>query len=393
MPSEEFIASLAANLDYWRQQTTRLDDTTIAHLDGERENLFRAVQLGLRVHETGPATAELVSQCFPLIERHGYWQEWLTIVQRASQECVPEVSALRCRLLYQLGHLYRLLRRLDEAVDTHRQSAQVAEQLPDDRLLAQAWFGLCVYFWHSRQYEAAEEYGLKALEMFERVSADPKWKAASLNTLGLAARDFGSLSIARQRLSEAVALWREVDDATELARALNNLATVWQAAKDAEAALACYQEAAALLESTSSQLDKAMVQISLGSLYFQMERLAEAEAIFRQANSTYLRRSGHLFYRALVSHNLGNVLLEKGQLVEAEAYLQVAATLWPEVQDTVFQANTLGSLAELRTAQGENESAVACYDDAIALLRQQPDTAWAQQLLATFKAARRALSG
>jgi tetratricopeptide (TPR) repeat protein len=393
MPTEEFMASMAANVDYWRLRTTQLYDTTIAGLDGERENLFRAVHLGLRMPATGAATAGLVRQCFSFVERRGYWQEWIGILERACRQCAADPSPLRSVLLYQLGHLYRSLRRLTEAIDTHRQAAQVAEQLQDEVLLARAWSGLCLDFWHSGQYEAAEEYGPKAIEMFDKVAADHRWKAATMNTLGLVARDSGRLTQARQRFTEAVALWREVQDATELARALNNLGTTWQAAEEVEAALACYQEAATLLAPTASQFDKIMVQISLGSLYFMMDRLDEAEAIFRQANSPYLRHSGHLFYRALVSHNMGSVLLKKGQPAEAEPYLQGALTLWSEAKERLLPAHTLADLAELRLAQGKREQAVACYDEAIALLRQRPGTASAQQLLPKLEAERQALSG
>jgi tetratricopeptide (TPR) repeat protein len=405
MPGDEFIASMVANLNYWRQQTAELDDAAIARLERERENLFRAVQLGLRVELTVAAAAELARQCFRFVERRGYWQEWTAILQHASQAYRPQLSPLRCILLYQLGHLYRLLHRLPEAIDTHQQAGRLAEALQDEWRLAQAWSGLCLDFYHARRYEAAEVYGLKTLALLDKVanpvrspSEGPSqasdrsvWQAATLNTLGLLARDMGQADTAQERLAQAVDLWRKGGDRTELARSLNNLATVWQAGGKLVEALAAYQEAAALLEPTASELDKVMVQISLGSLYYTMDRLEEAEALFRQANSPFLRQSSQIYYRALVNHNLGNVLLDRKQPVEAEAYLRAAVTLWPQAGDDVLHANTLGALAELKVAQGEKQKAIACYDEAITLLRRHPESAWGRQKLAQFEAERRTL--
>jgi hypothetical protein len=54
-------------------------------------------------------------------------------------------------------------------------------------------------------------------------------------------------------------------------------------------------------------------------------------------------------------------------------------------------ANTLGTLGETLVKQGESESAIPIYDEALRLLERYPGDAWARHLLAKFTAQRREL--
>jgi tetratricopeptide (TPR) repeat protein len=198
--------------------------------------------------------------------------------------------------------------------------------------------------------------------------------------------------VAEARLGQSVNSWRQFGQPTELARALANQAVTLQAQSKFEAALAHYQEAAAVLEPTTSDLAKVGVQNSLGTLYFALGRLVEAEAAFRRANSPVLQQSANLHLRAQVGQNLGNVLLEQGRLEEAKVYLSEAIATWRQTEDEVDLANSLGNLAETRLKQGQPQTAVPLYDEAIALVAGYPHDAWAVQLLGEFRAQRQVLS-
>jgi tetratricopeptide (TPR) repeat protein len=216
--------------------------------------------------------------------------------------------------------------------------------------------------------------------------------AATLDILGLVAHGRGDYILAEARLSQSLNSWRQLNQPTELARALTNQAVTLQTQSKFEAALAHYQEAAAVLEPTASNLEKASVQNSLGTLHFTLGHLAEAEAAFRRANSSALQQSANPHLQAQVGQNLGNVLLEQGQLEGAEAYLSEAIVLWRQTEDEVMLATTLGNLAETWLKQGQPQAAVPLYDEAIALLARYPHDAWAVQLLGEFRAQRQALS-
>jgi len=384
MANPRFIKSIAANIAYWTTRTEELQDETLSALDAERGNIFRAVQFGLRLPQTRAATADLVLQSFLLIERRGYWREWNPLMQQliATEK---EENLRKNKLLMQLGQLQRLDLQLPAALESHLLALDVAQKLAEERLLARAWLNLSEDYRQLRQYSEAEGYGIKALSGFTTSQAGARWLAATLNTLGLIAQSRGDLLLSEQRLTQAVDFWQQVDEPTELARSLKNLAITLQKSEKFKEALSSYREAATILAQTVSELDKIMIQISLGTLYFGQQQWAEAEAAFREANSTYLQNSGQLYYRALIAQNLGNVLLTQKRFKEAEGHLRHGIELWQQVDDKLMLANTVGTLAETLAAQALVKEARALFGQALTLLAPYHDDGLAKQLREEFE--------
>jgi hypothetical protein len=81
MPSPEFTNSIVAGLEYWRERTRDMDDRVIAQIDGQRQNLFRAVHFGLELEAAWPAVAEVALQTVPLVNRRMYRAEWLPVLE------------------------------------------------------------------------------------------------------------------------------------------------------------------------------------------------------------------------------------------------------------------------------------------------------------------------
>jgi tetratricopeptide (TPR) repeat protein len=126
-----------------------------------------------------------------------------------------------------------------------------------------------------RAYAVAEHWGLAALHDFEQLGQATSGRAGVvLSTLGLVAYGRGDWATAEARLHRAIEHWRAENAPTELARVLNNLGMVLEAAQKPDAALRAYNEAMALLIETDSELDKVRIELSLGTLYFNLGNLA-----------------------------------------------------------------------------------------------------------------------
>lgn len=380
-PSPQFVESVTANLDHWRERTTTLAEQQFGAFDVDWPNIMRAVRFGHRLPALWAIVADLALSLFNLAERRGYWREWTPVLEALTRTCPPEDYGRRGQLLYQIGNFRRLERRLPEAVAAHREAENILRAGGDEIQTALMRYALSEDYRYQRQYEEAERWGLAALNDFERLGLSASGKAgAVLNTLGLIAYAQGHLATAEERLAQAVALWKQEQAPTELARALNNLGIVLQAAGKTEPAIESYSQAKDLLSQTQSEFDKVMVELSLGTLYFNAGDLAGAEAAFRRADSPFLKRSGHIYYRAMTANNLGNVLLERGQLEEAESHLRAGLRLYRQIQDEVMMANTLGTLAEVLDKQGQASSALQVYEEAVTLLVRYLDDAWARYL-------------
>jgi tetratricopeptide (TPR) repeat protein len=391
MPSAQFVKSVIANIDYWTQRTGQLDERQFGVLDVDWPNLYRAVEFGLALPEARNVTIALSLQLYDVIEQRGHWREWIPVLEQVLHSCTTGERTLRYQLLDQLGRLYGLGWQLPPALESHRTAEAVALKLADERAIAFARYNLSEDYRRVRQYELAEHYGALALEGFERLGMTGRPVASMLNSLGMVAQARGQLGLSEERLRRAVALFRALDRPTHLARALNNLANTLHAAAKDDEALQCFAEAAQVLAPTASEFDKVMVELSRGTVYFDLGRLAEAEAAFRLADSTFLSESAHSFHRAHLANNLGNVLLAQGRLQEAEAQLRRSAMLWRETTDPLMLANTLGTLGETLVAQARPKEAVPLYDEALALLAGHPEDAWGCRLLAKFTDQRRQL--
>ncbi len=383
-PHPKFIQSIFAGLEHWDNRTYQLDDNKIRGLDSERANLFRIVQYGLAESQTLGKTASVVLQTFPLIERHGYWQEWIPVLEKAIAKYDNEQSQQKFKLLNQLGQLHRFESQWEQGFHAHKTAMELAHRQENDQLIAECDFHLSELFLRQRRYVEAEKHALSAFTTFTNIQATGKWLAVTLTTLGELARYQGDLELADNRLVQALTHWREVGTPVRVARALNDLALVRLDAGMLQKAQKAFLDAAEILEPTTYELDKTMVQINLGALAFEQEDWQTAEAMFRKADSLYLRQSRHLAYRALVANNLGNTLKELRKYKEAVSFLQEAIRLWIKVGDALELANSKGTLAEIAEIEGRLGESCSLFKEALALVQNQKDDAKAKELQVTF---------
>lgn len=390
-PSPQFVRSVAASVAYWKDCTGQLNEQDIFKLDKERRNIYRAVKHGLKLPQTWQDTAVLVLQLFDFVEWHDYWKGWIPVLEAVLARCPVQELQLRCQLLNRLGQLYRLDNRSLEAIALHKQVEKIAQEIRNEHALALAHYNLSEAYLRSHNYSCAEHYGLCALEESTHIEGEKELVAFIFNTLGEVARCRGNLAQAEKRLSQAVAVRRLLNQPVYLARSLNDLARTLEAAEKLEQAHQCYREAMAILEPTNNEIDKAIIHINRGVWYFKQKKWDQAKDAFQRANSPALRQSGYIQHRARVANNLGNTLSEQGQLQEAERYLRHAIILWVQTDDELELANSLGSLAEILVKKRQLSEAIPLYEEAIDLLAQYPEDAWAQTLQQEFKLALQAL--
>jgi tetratricopeptide (TPR) repeat protein len=390
---DRFRDGIAANLAYWQEQIERLTDASTPEFIAEQANVILAVEMGVGLPATREKAASLLLLAYRFIERCGYWQRWLSVFEKATAVDLERSPLLNARLLNRQGQLARLMQQTELAMALHQQAERIAQAAGSQQALAEIWFNLSIDHWQRRDYEQADAYGRRALQIFQTVPENQRWQASMLNTLGLISQHRDRLAEAQERLQQSAALWRQFDEPTELARVLNNLANTCLEQDHLEAAHHYYQEALEHLASTGSALDKAEVLVNLGALYLKWGQYDRSEIALRQAASPAVRHSGYLRLRALLALNLGSTLLKQEQAAEAEKYLKQSVTLWQQLEEDLMLANTVGTLAEALAAQGQVETAVAHFDNALQLLDNFPANRWAQSLKEEFLTGKSTIDG
>ncbi len=278
----EFIELIAARISYWRRRTANLQDENLETVDADRNGLWRTVDFGLALPTLAVATATLVCQSFPLIERRGYWADWLPCVLRAS--AVPVPPDLHIRLLNQAGVFYREMERPAEAINAHHQALALIHPWQDSRLEAETYFHLGNAHRANHQPDLARSDGLKALELLHRFPTPSlRLSGSTHNLLGLACFDLGDLAPAEQHFQTAIQCWCQLQDATYLGSSLVNLALVYQTWDKVELALDHYDQAFQILELTHSEKPKVYVRLNQSALYNQLQQFEASERVLRHA--------------------------------------------------------------------------------------------------------------
>jgi tetratricopeptide (TPR) repeat protein len=392
-PSAKFAESIAANIAFWQTRLREPNDDEIKAVDLDRINLYRAIEFGMGLPVTWHETANLVVQCFPFIVQRGYYRDWIPVLEKLTSGCAQEDLALKGRLLDQLGLMYRRNRQLDASIASHLEEERIGEQLDDSSRKSFARMQLSAVYWRKRQYETAEKYGLAALEGFSGLDDNKEKVASCFVNLGNIALGLGDLKLAEERVKRSIEIYRQLGNKVELANALKNLATIYETAGEYDEALLILIEVVDILAPTDFEIDKAAIEINIGTLYFRKEQLDLAEAAFRRADSPYMREFGPLYYRALTANNLGNVYLLREEWERAEKHLRVSVRLFRQAKAQINLANALSGIAEALVGMEKSDEAVPIYDEAMDIVTAHPNDAWAQRLLKDFAEARDKLIG
>jgi tetratricopeptide (TPR) repeat protein len=388
-PSPGFVRSVTANLAYWHSRTESQDESNLACLDPERQNIFRAVQYGLMVPDAWPVTADVAVQATSFMSQRMLLPEWIVVLERLLEAGPNDDLDRRFKLLIKIGKAHRANFHLSAAEGAFERAESTARELNDRNMLAEAAYNLSFNYLRMRRYPEAEQYGRQVLELQEDYDgAKPRLVAEAHRTLGEAAGKQGDLGKAEAYLRKAVAMWRDMGRPAYLARNMDALANILRHAGKFDEAIALYEEAVRLLEPTNDTLDKALLQINLGVLYFNMDDLKASELAFRRADTNWLRRSDNWNYQATATFNLGNVLLAQKRWDEAEPLLRRAIKLQEQMEDEVALANAIGALGECLAGRGEKAAAEAQFDAAIALLEKYPDDVKAGRLSEFFRGER-----
>lgn len=353
--------------------------------------MMRAVEFGLALPATWQSAVQLILDLNYFILHNGFGRSWQHLLQQAlaTSEGLAKNGAvdptLKLRLLGHSGQYYRREREWDLSRAAHLEEERLAKELGRTDLLAQAHYYLATLYWRQREYETAARYSEQALSGFQQAGATERQMGGVFANIGLIDYGRGNYAAAIAAHKQAVAHFRNTDFVVLLARSLINLALAQEAGGDIEGAMTSYLEARLILEQTGYEMEKARLELSLGTLLINMGRSAEAEEAYGRAYSPYLKRSGHLYLQGLATNNLGYVYIEQGRFREAELILRESLAIWQRAKAELQNANTTGTLAKALAAQGRTAEALSFYDEAIAGVSVFPDDGWARQLLEEFR--------
>jgi predicted ATPase/Tfp pilus assembly protein PilF/transcriptional regulator with XRE-family HTH domain len=177
-------------------------------------------------------------------------------------------------------------------------------------------------------------------------------RATAANAAGVLARQHGDLTAASAFFERSLGLAREQDDATAIARSLNNLGELAMTRGDLAAARTFLEESMALWRRPEDQWQLARTVHNLGNVAYLQGDFAAARALFAEVLSTK-RASGDRQGTGTALNNLGLVTMGMGDLAGARLLLSESLAIYEELGDRRRAVYSLQGLADLARLEGD----------------------------------------
>jgi predicted ATPase/DNA-binding winged helix-turn-helix (wHTH) protein len=199
-------------------------------------------------------------------------------------------------------------------------------------------------------FSAAEHFLQQSLYLYQELDDD--WgTAASLNALGVSARDRGDYAAAQEYFERTLACWRALSDPLATARTLHNLANAVRVRGDYPAAQAALREAASIFEELSDRSGVAWSLNQQGDIAREQQDLPVARTLYQDALSVF-REAGDRWGSARSLADLGYVCCDQEDYAAAHAAYREALKVFVELGHRRGLARTLEGCACLAVARG-----------------------------------------
>lgn len=377
-----FIRRVQANLDYWFTLVSSSEGRE--WLTTELDSIRTAVAYGIDLPETAEEAGRLAAACYDAVEAGSLEREWLPALEKVVQNKVRLTTSLRLRLFLQWGFFTVRARNYSPDLLIDRLTeAQTLAALQDDRSAqARAEHILALHHRANNRYQEALDAIGRALALIEE--KDALW-AAIHTTWGIVLFDLEQYGPAEQQFRKAAAVWIALGRMIDLIRTRNHLAHVAIYQKKPALALRRFERVLTLLNGTGDEIEKAVVHINKGLLFYREKRYDEAIKSFGQVNTGYLKRRGRFDLLTLVYHGEGDSTLQLGRPEIAVVPLREAAAAAEQAGLEISWANSTGMLAQALNKLDKTEEATHLLDEAVRVLNRFPEDRFAQKTKKSFE--------
>lgn len=200
-------------------------------------------------------------------------------------------------------------------------------------------------------FPAAERFLEQSLLLYEQL--DDSWGiAASLNALGVSARDRGDYPTAQRHLERSLACWRTLPDRLATARCLHNLANVAKILGDYSRAQIALREATDIFEEVGDPSGAAWSMNQQGDIEREQGNLDLARDFYRRALKAF-RLASDRWGSARSLADLGYVCCEQRDYEAAHAAYREALAVFSQLGHKRGMARALEGFACLAAAQND----------------------------------------
>ncbi len=299
--SEELLSSLLAQTERARAEEDRdqlaaalFQTAAVYHQRGEPMKATALLQELLGLQERAQDRQGMIATLLmlgDLYRRQGGWHQALALYDRARtlQETTGDQAGMAASV-GSMGVTYEGMEMWEEALNAYRQSLTLKESLGDAAGAGLVWNNIGNVKAKRRQFEEAFESYDKALAL-QRQAGDRLGQSVTLANLASLHQHRGEWDEATKRYRESLSLIGE-EDPPRRAAALNGLGFVLKKAGDLEGAMAAYQEALRLMETTGDLLRSSVILHNMALIHEERKEWRKALRLMEQVIAID-KRIGH----------------------------------------------------------------------------------------------------
>jgi len=337
--------------------------------------------------------------------RAGRWSEALDYCRQGGERALALYSPVEARAHFsraleagerlpggRLARVFRLrgsaneaIGNLDAALSDYERAIELAEREADDMVRWQALIDLGL-LWAARDYSRSEPCFRAALDL-ARDLGDKAALGHSLNRLGNLSSNQGDFATARQLSEEALAIFRESQDAVGVAQTLDLLAMTCLQGMQFEPAVRYYREAIDLLDALGDQrtLASALSSIQVCASTYQTSMLPPAISLaegtrFGERGLALARQLGLPSAEAYALWQLAFALGPQGEYSQALTYAKDAERIAREIGHTQWEVGALCAVAAIFIDLLATEEALEYLHRAEGLCASIGSSPWAGQV-------------
>ena len=266
--------------------------------------------------------------------------------------------------LANLGSLFQLWGRYDQAWEYHQRALEIRMQFPEEGLkIAQSQDSLGKVARRQERFETSIEFHLKALKIRESITGrENREVAESLHDLGVVSQGQRLLDDARRYHLEALTVRNSVfgKDHLETVRSTFRLGEVALFQKDYALAEICMMRALDIRKKELNQDHSEIAQVlhGLGLLYKKQRRFEDAQDKYEEALAIREYLEPEHPHVASICQDLGTLFKDQGDYDRARHFLERSLAIRDKLgPKSPALARSLESLGSLLQAQAEYRSA------------------------------------
>jgi CHAT domain-containing protein/tetratricopeptide (TPR) repeat protein len=256
-------------------------------------------------------------------------------------------------LLTEAGRLLR--QRNPSALDVYRVVQEMAEQLGDDRALADSLVGMASVFFYIADYSHAREYFEKSLSIYEKVG-DKIGVGRCLTGIGTVLFNHGEITGAIDYYERGLRIAEETGTNEGARRALNSLGGAEDGRANYPAALAYYERSLKLAQDAGDDQGMAgtlsNMGVALGKRGDYQGALEHLQRSLKMAEGI-----GDKAQAARTLNNLGALQEKLGNYAQALAHDRASLAIREEIGDKRGLAITLNGIGNLYREMGDDAAA------------------------------------